>query len=252
MIACLPMYDPPHLRGATDRLWVALRDAIRAEGLDAPEALTRTTDPWPAWESPDLLVAQTCGLPFRSRLHERVTLVGTPDYGLPDTPPGHYHSVVVVRAGDPRGALEAFAGAHLAYNDPLSQSGWAAAAGLPIPLRPTLRTGAHARSARAVADGRAEIAALDAVTWRLLEAPDPVTRRLRVVARTPPTPGLPLVTACHAQAPALFRAVAAGIAALDPVTKAALGITGLAQIPAESYLSLPIPPSPEAVAAKTG
>ena len=37
----LPMYDWPELRDATDGLWAALRDALRAEGVAAPEALSR-------------------------------------------------------------------------------------------------------------------------------------------------------------------------------------------------------------------
>ena len=34
--AALPMYDWPELTDATDRLWAALRDGLRAEGVAAP------------------------------------------------------------------------------------------------------------------------------------------------------------------------------------------------------------------------
>ena len=69
MIASLPMYDMPHLRGAHDRYWTAIRDALGY----GPDALTRGGDPWAEWQSPDLLLGQTCGLPYRARLHDKVT-----------------------------------------------------------------------------------------------------------------------------------------------------------------------------------
>ncbi|MES2143391.1 MAG: PhnD/SsuA/transferrin family substrate-binding protein, partial [Pseudomonadota bacterium] len=158
MIASLGMYDFGAAQAANDRLWALIRDDLRKRGIAAPEALTRGADAyWPAWASPQLLLSQTCGYPFRARLRDQVTLVGTPDYGLPGAPPGHYYSVLVARKDDPRVDLAAFDGARLAYNEDLSQSGWAAPqthlAGLGLTLRPHLRTGGHQRSAGAVADG---------------------------------------------------------------------------------------------------
>ena len=40
-VAALPMYDWPEIAPATDRLWAALRDHLRAAGVAAPDALTR-------------------------------------------------------------------------------------------------------------------------------------------------------------------------------------------------------------------
>jgi ABC-type phosphate/phosphonate transport system substrate-binding protein len=57
-------------------------------------------------------------------------------------------------------------------------------------------TGAHAASAEAVAVGEADVAAIDCVTFALLQRLRPaVTRPLRVLAWTAPSPGLPLITA---------------------------------------------------------
>jgi ABC-type phosphate/phosphonate transport system substrate-binding protein len=55
-----------------------------------------------------------------------VTYVGTPDYGVEGCPPGHYRSVFVVRADDRAPKPADFDGARFAYNEALSQSGWAA------------------------------------------------------------------------------------------------------------------------------
>lgn len=248
MKAALPMYDRPEIRPATDRFWAAIRDRLRAAGLAAPEALDRPADPWPLWQAPDLVLAQTCGLPYRSRLHGKVALVGTPDYGLEGLAPGYYCSEIVARSDDPRGFADLLAGT-LALNEAGSQSGWAAlqahaaAQGL-VPGR-AIATGSHAASAAAVAEGRADLAAIDAVTWRLLKRHEAaLTSRLRVVERTAPTPGLPLITA-HGLDPApVFAAVAGAIVALSPDDRAALGLRGLAAIPAAAYLAVPIPPDP--------
>ena len=58
-----------------------------------------------------------------------------------------------------------------------------------------MEAGAHRASIHAVAAGRADAAALDAVSWRLAQRHDPSAAKLRVLARTRPTPGLPFITA---------------------------------------------------------
>lgn len=250
MIATLPMYDRAELAPATDRYWAAIRDGLRAAGMAAPDALSPGADDlWPLWTAPDLVLAQTCGLPYRTRLHGKVTLVGTPDFALAGCPPGYYCSVLVARADDMR-SFEGLAAGRLAYNDALSQSGWAAAhshlAGLGLALRPTLCCGGHRRSAQAVAEGRADLAAIDAVTWRLMQRHDGgLTDTLREVARTAPTPGLPYITALGHDPAVLFAAIAAALAGLADDDRQALGLRGLVMIPAAAYLALPIPPPPE-------
>lgn len=249
MIAALPMYDFPALRGPHDRLWAGIRGALQAEGIAAPPALARpVTDLQALWRSPDLVLAQTCGLPYRAALHGRVTLLAAPDHRLPGCAPGHYRSALVVRADDPRQRLAAFAGAPVAINDPMSQSGWAALhahltqAG--VAPGPVHVTGSHLASARAVADGQAALAALDAVSWTLLRRIDPAAGALRVLELTVPTPALPYIAAAGADAPALRRALAAGIAGLTAADRAALALHGIAVLPAAAWLALPLPPKP--------
>lgn len=253
MIASLGMYDLVPLQAANDRLWAGIRDGLRAGGVSAPDDLTRGEGAyWPAWTSADLVLSQTCGFPFRARLHGKVSLVGTPDYGLDGCPPGYYRSVFVARAEDARTDLKAFSGAPFAYNEPLSQSGWAAphthAALMGMELLPTLQTGGHRLSAIAVAEGRADFAAIDAVTWALLQRHDPMTARLKVIGYTEPTPGLPYITTTTVDAGAVFTAVSDAIADLSSDDRATLHLQGMVRISAEEYLAVPIPPAPEVAA----
>lgn len=246
MTASLPMYDTPQTHAANDRLWGLIRGALGS----GPATLDRRTDPHATWADPHLVLSQTCGLPFRSALHGRVTLVGTPDYGVEGCPPGYYRSVIVAQKDDPRDDLSAFEGARLARNDRRSQSGWAAIEGHLAEqglgfsfVGNTTDTGSHAASARMVAEGRADLAALDAVTWALLVRDTEIASGLRVLLQTRPTPGLPLITA-KTRAPApLFRAVDQAIGALRPLDREALMLRGIVSIPAEAYLAEPLPPS---------
>ncbi len=247
MIASLPMYDRPHLAGANGRLWDLIRDRLRAAGVEAPEGLMHgEADPWRHWEAPDLVFSQTCGLPYRTQLHDRVTLIGTPDYGLKGCPPGYYQSVIIARSDDPRNALADFRGARFAYNDGRSQSGWAALANLApeVLTGPMVKTGGHFNSAMAVREGRADFAAIDAVTWSLMRA-DWAASELRIIHATPPTPGLPFITAAGNDADLFFGCVSAAIAALPSYDRDDLGLRGLVRIPAADYLAIPTPPPPK-------
>lgn len=249
MIASLPMYDRPETAAAHDQLWQGIRDALRADGIAAPEALSRDIDCWQGWQHPDLLLGQTCGLPLRARLHDRVTLVGTADYGMPDTPPGYYRSVFVVRTQDAALPLGDFATRRLAYNEPLSHSGWAApqlaAQTLGFQFDSTLHSGSHQQSAAAVAQGRADIAAVDAITWRALERYDAAAQNLTVIGQTDAFPGLPFITARGRDSAPVLRAIGAGIAALPGDACAILGLRGVVFIPLADYLAVPTPPAPQ-------
>ncbi len=246
MIASLMMYARPELQDAHGRLWSALHEALSARGIDAPAALSQSAPPFEVWESPDLILSQTCGMPYRTRLHDRVRLVGTPDYALEDCPAGYYRSAIVVRADDPRETLGAYVDARLAYNAPHSQSGFAAlynhAAPSGIWFQTRVESGGHLSSAQMVAQGQADIASLDGQTWRLIQRYEGWAAKLRVLEYTAPTPGLPLITAMTQDAELVFAAVAEAFDALSPTDSVALDLHGLIRIPHADYLAVPNPP----------
>ncbi|UYV38818.1 PhnD/SsuA/transferrin family substrate-binding protein [Rhodobacteraceae bacterium D3-12] len=241
LIATLAMYDRAETAPANDAFWSAIRAALG----DGPAALTRGDDLWALWQSPDLLLGQTCGLPFRARLHGHVTLVGTPDYGLPGCAPGYYNSVFVARDDTP---LTARKGQRFAYNEPLSQSGWAAPAlhmqALGITPGAFSQTGAHRASARAVAEGHADFAALDALSWAMIRAHDPFAADLHVIDATAPTPGLPFITALGRDPAPLRAAITTAINTLPDAHRSALHLRGLTTISEQDYLAMPTPPPP--------
>lgn len=240
MIATLPMYDRPETQDANDRFWALIREHL--EG--APEALTR--DGY-HWLDPDLLLSQTCSLPYRTGLQDCVTIVATPVHDLP-CPAGTYFSAILVRAGDGREDLRHFDGARLAINDPVSQSGWAAidrAAGeAGISFGAVIETGAHRESARAVAEGRAEICAVDAVTWTMIHRWDTFAADLRVLDETPPTPALPYITARGRDPRPLQEALVGAVHALSPDDQELLCLIDMTHVPSDRYAALPIPPAP--------
>ena len=242
MIANLMMYQRPQLVEAHERYWSLIRKHLSDVGIDSPETLSQDVEEFFVWSHPDLTLSQTCGMPYRTWLHDKVQLVGTPDYGLADCPAGYYRSAIIVRADDTRTELTAFKEAVFAYNQTFSQSGYAA----PFwHLKPEgfwfenrLHTEQHLESARAVATGRADIASLDAVTWRNIETFEPFASGLRVLAWTTPTPGLPLITTLGNDADLIFEAVQHAIDGLDQKSRSQLRIKGIVKIPKQDYLNV--------------
>lgn len=244
MFASLPMYARDETQCAHDAYWALVRNALQRRGVAAPGTLARVGgDLMQDWLRPDLLLSQTCGYPFRTVLRKRVFLIGTPDYGVADCPPGYYRSIFICRADDTRASLSDFDGAAFAYNDEMSQSGYVGplvhARGHGIRLNPGQRTGSHRASVFAVAAGTAGIAAIDAVTWSILQRWEPGLERVRQLAATAPTPGLPYVTARQDQAATLFEAVGEAIGALSDADRTALQLRGIVRIEAETYDAVP-------------
>ncbi len=218
-IASLGMYDPPELRGANDALWSAIAGHLRmAELADVPDRLDRTRAPDEIWADPDLLLAQACGYPLATQWRDRLRYVATPRYAAAGCEGATHRSRLVVRRDDAAIALPALRGRRAAVNADDSNSGMNLLRALVAPLAidggffgSIVWTGSHHASARAVASGEADIAALDCVTFAHLERAEPASmRRLRTLAWSAPSPGLPLVTAAttsYAELRLLRRAI---------------------------------------------
>ncbi|MEQ8482520.1 MAG: PhnD/SsuA/transferrin family substrate-binding protein [Hoeflea sp.] len=246
--ASLPMYDWPEIRDQTDALWDAIRLQLEKRGMEAPAALERGLEIEAQWTASGLIVSQTCGFPYANRLADKVELIGTPDYALPGAAPGRYYSVLVARKSELPSSLADLRDRRMAFNMPHSQSGFAA----PIRLlsangvvceAETAETGAHRASVRMVANGQADWAAVDAVTWELAKCHEPAARELEVFARTPETPGLPLIASAGManRTGTIADAVDAAIRNLDTEVAEALNLAAFVRTKPEDYAALAAP-----------
>ena len=242
------MYDSPEVSEATDAWWAGLAAAFRAEGIDdVPDRLTRSDDIAAAWRAPSLLFSQTCGYPMVMQLADVVQPVATPAYAAAGCKGASYSSVIVVRADDPVANPSELRGRRAAVNAPHSQSGYNVLRHLVAPLAggapffaEVIETGGHHNSMVAVASGRADVAAIDCVTFALTERYRPeATAGLRVLLNSAQAPGLPYV-ASAATAPDQIDRLRAGLqrACSDPAladARAALLLTGAEVLPRAAY-----------------
>ena len=244
MIASLPMYDRPDTRAANDRLWSLVR-ANLPEEPPLPDSLTRSADLWDDWLLPDLVFSQTCSLPYRAKLKGKVRIIGTPVLKI-DCAAGLYFSQIVIRKSDSRRCLGEFNGARLAINDDLSQSGWGSIHGMAlaqsVEFNEVIATGAHQNSVRAIAENRADIAAIDAVTWEMLLRSEPLLDELQIIARTPATPATPYITGPNHDPEVLYDALESAIASLSEQDRQALCLSGVTRLAESAYLDQPTPP----------
>ena len=248
MIANLMMYIRPELDDAHDNYWALIRQNLAEEGIESPETLSQDAEEFSVWNDPELVLSQTCGMPYRTWLHGKVTLIGTPDFDNKDCPAGYYRSAIIIRVSETRKNLPEFKGACFAYNQTFSQSGYAAPYWHLKPLgfwfQNQLHAHQHIEAARAVAEGRADIAAIDTVTWRLLKQYEDFADKLQVLEWTKPTPALPYIAALNAPREATFNAVSNAIDALSSKDRALLGLKQLVYIPPDAYLAIQNPNHP--------
>jgi len=247
MIANLNMYARAELDNAHAKFWALIRRNLLDVNIESPEQLSQEVEEFDVWLHPDLVLSQTCGMPYRNSLQGKVQLVGTPDYGIEGCSPGYYRSAVIANKNDDRDSADKFSGATLAFNQKHSQSGYSAAyqhfnsSGLWFESQ--LQTHSHIESARAVAEARADTATIDAVTWRLIEEYEPtLSSNLQVLDWTESTPGLPLITANNQDASLIFGAVKLAIERLAEPYRAQLGIQGIVRISHDEYMAVSNPP----------
>ena len=198
------MYDWPEVHSYNDQLWNRIRTHLLPVCKDAPQSLDRGVS-----ESPTYLMTQTCGLPLVTQLSKDTLVIGTPHYAVDYCNSGYYASVIAVRASDQRIKLDDFRATNIAVNSTDSQSGYNSIRNLladegllstdgPGFFKKLCISGSHRQSIRWVANGTADICAIDPVSWRLAQIHEPTAKQLNVIAHTPFTPGLPLVSSAGA------------------------------------------------------
>jgi len=150
MTVSFPMYSRPEMADAHNIYWSLIRQHLSANGINSPAEIHEPEELYTAWEDPDLLLSQTCGMPYRNTLHNKIQMIGTPDFRLDGAPPGHYRSAIVVRREDSGKNLQDFRDSVFAHNSDDSQSGYGSAYLLCKPkgfwFQNRIATGSHRES----------------------------------------------------------------------------------------------------------
>ncbi|HEX7908912.1 MAG TPA: PhnD/SsuA/transferrin family substrate-binding protein [Paraburkholderia sp.] len=241
-IAALPMYNVTPALDAAWREW--LGDVLR-KVKPACRIVEPDEELHGFWRRPNLLISQTCGYPFMHGLQEQVQLIATPHFDAPGCEGAHYSSVLITRVNGQFDTLAACQGARAAYNQDDSNSGMNVFRHAVAPLAhagsffsSVLRTGSHLGSLRAVADGRADVAAIDCVTYAFMcdELPE-LAGQVRSIGMTAPSPGLPLIassTVPPATIQALREALGAALTS-QPARAKRLRLKGFSVLPPSDY-----------------
>ena len=240
------MYDWPDVYAHNDAIWDFVRAQLADQGIPAPEKLDRGLRYSQPWRRPDLLLAQTCGFPFATELRGQVQLVATPCYSAPGCEGTNYSSMIIASRASGITSLEDLGGATASINSEHSQSGhWALrealalTPGAALPKRAVL-SGGHLKSLTLLANGDADVAAIDAVCWALALRYEPsAVAKVRVIAQSPMAPGLPLITSLATPVStleALREALQAVIAAPHLAgAREALFLTAIEVLPETAY-----------------
>jgi len=203
-IAALPMYDYPELTAAHDVLWDAVSSRLAAEGIgDVPRKLTRSLGHFDIWRHPRLLLGQGCEYPLATSFAGSVRLVATPRYSAPGCEGSTYRSAIVVREEDSAEKLADLGRRRCVINEPDSNSGMnllraaiAPVAGGEGFFSSVSLSGSHWNSAAMVADGRADVAALDCISFGHFRRLRPASvANLRILGWTPSSSCPPFITA---------------------------------------------------------
>jgi ABC-type phosphate/phosphonate transport system substrate-binding protein len=200
------MYDLPELRAAHDALWSALARRLNAKGVTGvPSFLTHGLGHFDVWRHAHLLLGQGCEYPLATAFRGRVRTVATPRYAAPGCAGASYRSAIVVRADDQAQTLADLRNRRCAINESSSNSGMNLLRATLAPLaggRPffdsVVLTGSHRNSVTKLAEGEADVAAIDCVSFAHFQRLYPTqTAALRILCWSPPSPSLPFITSAH-------------------------------------------------------
>ncbi|TIP00686.1 MAG: phosphate ABC transporter substrate-binding protein [Mesorhizobium sp.] len=185
------------------------------------------------WLSPALLFGQTCWGPMELGLARHVQVIAQPNYDAFKGGQGELYSSALVMAADGGSSvaspqdgeavipLDLLRGKRFIFNNPDSMSGLIAltrdleAMGESLDIFASRgESGGHRSSIVAIAEGRADIAAIDCESWALAQRFEPSARGVKVVGWTARRKGLPYITARTTPAP-IIAAMREAVAAVE-------------------------------------
>ena len=199
----LPMYDAPELREANKSFWQAIRKSLQENGIkDLPEDLSTPIDLQSFWSDTHLIFGQTCGYPLTHNRCGEAALIATPCYDSEHAEGPRYGSAIVVADSssiktliDAKNNVAAINGYDSNTGMNLFRISLARAGARGNFFSKVIVTGSHRSSVDAVIMGEADIASIDVVSLAHFKRFDPeLSSKIRIIASTPKTPGLPFIT----------------------------------------------------------
>ena len=153
----------------------------------------------------NLLIGHTCGYPLMTRLLDELTPLCVPLFDVPGTAGKLYSSQIIVPVDSTIDSLEACRGKIVAVNSPDSNSGMnvlrhalAKLGAGPRFFAGVRLTGSHLHSVETVARNRAQLAAIDCVSYQLIAERKPeLIAAVRVIGSSTKSCGLPFVVQKH-------------------------------------------------------
>ena len=160
------------MRKSLNKYWQLIKYELLESVLSARDSLNLVLNEKDAWMYPNLILGQTCGMPYQKFLYNKVSLIGTPNFGIMGCLAGYYNSVFITNIQDNRSNLIEFKNSVFAYIMDNSQSGLATAFDhtqkIGFWFSNRIIIGGHTKYSKLVANGQVAIACLDSVSWRLL------------------------------------------------------------------------------------
>jgi ABC-type phosphate/phosphonate transport system substrate-binding protein len=201
--ASLPMYNLLEMRQVNAEFWAALRGLLADAGLAAREGLVFERPPVPERIGEEVLFSQTCGYPLETIFRGQAIRLGTPCYDAEGCEGPTHCGVFVVPAASRASDLRDLAGAVFLLNSRHSNSGMnlprralAEIAGGRRFFAQVIETGSQPGNLDRIARGEADVTAVDCVTYAFWCRHRPAAaEQTRILARTPPSPAIPFVTA---------------------------------------------------------
>lgn len=213
--AALPMYDLPEIRQQTDGFWQSVVEGLKSRGATPLVDFLRPTtegDIDAILRHPRLLLSQTCWGPISCGVSPDLHILAQPDFSeyAGGIGPLYRSAIIATGAGpsmtppqtkDANIPVEALLGKRFAYNDRVSLSGYlgitadvSTASGQKGTFYgQAVHSGGHRNSVQLVADGKADVAAIDCKTWDLVKRFDESSKKVRVIGWTQARKGLPFV-----------------------------------------------------------
>lgn len=215
MLAAFPWYDLPAVQWANDKIWKATKLAAKYDrDIDFIELLHHSK----------LMVSQACGLDLYLS-SAPIEPIAAPVFDL-DCEEGTYYSHIV---GDRSGRIAA-------VNSISSRSGLSALLTICEPDKLVI-TGSHTSSLLMVQSGQADVAAIDAVTWKIIEQNVPeLLAGINIFARSATAPSPPFVVRRESLSEAVFTGLNTAMNSSNTVdARKALFLKGIVPIQRSDY-----------------